>query len=90
MSDIVERVRARAANFDRLMGNLYYYSAPDATLDREAAADIERLRGTVDRAREAAHRGLKEWVGVQSPQNLINALINVIAELDALSGKGEL
>jgi hypothetical protein len=44
MTDIVERLRARAARMDHMGDGLHYYGKLDAAFDREAADEIERLR----------------------------------------------
>ncbi|SKA20229.1 hypothetical protein [Consotaella salsifontis] len=41
-NDLVERLRARADRYMRLMGNWYIYSGADAELDREAAEALAR------------------------------------------------
>src|SRR5829696_3231266 len=45
--DIVEQLRSRANQSAIRFGNMGYYSEADATLDKQAADEIERLRAAL-------------------------------------------
>jgi len=61
--DIVEQLRSRANQLAIRFGNMGYYSEADATLDKQAADEIERLRVLLPQAEQkvslqASPRGL--------------------------------
>ena len=50
--DIVEQLRSRASQLAIRFGNMGYYSEADATLDKQAADEIERLRVLLPQAEQ--------------------------------------
>jgi hypothetical protein len=60
MSDIVARLRGRAASYRQLWGNAAYYTEGDALLDEKTADTITRLTAEVERLTAVALDAEKE------------------------------
>lgn len=81
MTDIVERLKSRANQFGKLMGNYLYYAEGDAILDREAAAHIDHLQGELERVTKERDGLLAKTRDERDDA----AMMLVVAERDSLS-----